>query len=87
MTLTKIHVKKIIVFITYSLSLMTIACGDSSTTDKAATGDSAAVKGTYEYDVRFLDNHEKEVIELESADGQARLRITTTPSFAMQASR
>ena len=72
----KIHVKKTIVFITYSLLLMTIACGDNSATEKAATGDSASARGTYAYDAGFLRKHTKEVLELQSENGQAKVLLS-----------
>src|SRR5262245_24624334 len=76
MTLTKIHVKKTIVFITYCLILMTIACGEHSTNEKAATVDTVAVKGTYAYDAGFLRKHTQKVLELQSADGQAKVLLS-----------
>jgi hypothetical protein len=73
MSLTKIHVKKTFVFASL---LIFVACGDNASREPNQSTNSVAAKGTYAYDAAFLKKHNRQVLELQDANGMGKVLLS-----------
>jgi hypothetical protein len=73
MSLTKIQVKKTFVFASL---IIFVACGDNASREPNQSTDSVAAKGTYAYDAAFLKKHNRQVLELQDANGQGKILLS-----------
>lgn len=60
----------------FSTVVFFMACNNASDKQTAAADSIALVKGTYAYDADFLRKHTKGVVELTSADGNAKILLS-----------
>ena len=58
------------------LATMLLACNNDTGRDTASIKDSTMRKGTYGYDLAFLQKHTREIVELTNDDSSARLIIS-----------
>src|SRR5688500_12631803 len=53
-----------------------VSCNNDFASDTRATGDTSTRKGSYGYDLAFLRQHTKGILELTSDDSSARLLLS-----------